>query len=81
MTKYIPLREYLQNLARLTGITLSFSELEKILGFVLCEASHNHRSWWGNDMTHPQARAWLDAGWKVVMVNTKTKKVIFQPIT
>jgi len=68
MSKYEPLRNYLENLAATNQfqVTLSFEELEGILGFSLCDSAHEHQPWWGNDRTHPQARAWLDAGWQCV---------------
>lgn len=80
MSEYDPLREHLRNLAASgrTEVTLTFRELEKILGFLLCDSAIDHRPWWGNDRTHSQAQAWLDAGWKVVMADRETEKIIFQ---
>ncbi len=83
MSKYDPLRDYLRNLAKSgqVKVTLSFGELEEILGFPLCAAAHHHRPWWGNENErHPQAKAWLDAGWKVVTADLQSKKITFQRI-
>ena len=80
MSRYDPLKKYLSNIAA-TGKTqevLSFSQLEGILGFSLCKTAHDNLRWWGNDRTHPQARAWLDAGWEVVHKDLVNKTVTFR---
>lgn len=82
MAKYDPWRDYLRNLASAgqKEVTLNFENLERILGSSLEKSAHHYPSWWGNDRTHPQARAWLDAGWEKTMVDMETEKVKFQRI-
>lgn len=60
--------------------TLTFSEIESILGFKLPGSAYNHRPWWANPSSaidHPYAQAWLAAGWKVETVNQSQKWVRF----
>jgi hypothetical protein len=50
-------------------ITLTYPEIEKILGFKLPDSAYKYQPWWANDTTHSQAKAWLNADWRVVRVN------------
>ncbi|MDA2934803.1 GIY-YIG nuclease family protein [Acidobacteria bacterium AH-259-D05] len=69
MVDYDPLREYL--LTRTTGkndISLSFSQIEGILGESLPQSARKYRAWWANQTdtsTRPQAKAWIDASFRV----------------
>lgn len=74
MSIYDPLRQYLLALPAAVGDkTLSFGELEHILGFELPDTARDRRQWWENPSSptsgHSQARAWLGAGWKVDTVS------------
>lgn len=61
--KYDPLYSYLNTVR----ITLSYKEIEEILGTSLPPSAYEHSEWWDNNTgSRPQNRAWLDAGWKVV---------------
>jgi hypothetical protein len=68
MSKYQPLQDFLENSRNRTEV-LTFAELETILGFPLPDSASTHRPWWANGGGHPQAKAWLDAGWKVESVS------------
>lgn len=46
-------------------LTLSFAEIERLVG-ELPRGARVRRQWWTNNPLTPQARAWLYAGWKVV---------------
>ncbi|MEK4106882.1 hypothetical protein NST28_22550 [Paenibacillus sp. FSL R10-2791] len=62
MSKYAPLERYLNQ----ASITLSYNEIEQILGFKLPESAYNREQWWSGQTTeHTQAKSWLNAGWKV----------------
>lgn len=50
-------------------ITLTYSEIEALLGFELPPSAYKYQPWWANDKSHSQAKAWLNANWKVVHVN------------
>jgi hypothetical protein len=73
MSKYDPLRDYLERTAEHRAeMTLSFEQMESILGFSLPRSAHQYRAWWANPRSpdqHPYAQAWLAAGWKVDSVD------------
>jgi hypothetical protein len=68
-TKYEPLEVYLQNQPRSTSeVSLSFRELEAIIGASLPASARTYQAWWANqaDVTNrPQAKAWLSVGFVV----------------
>lgn len=72
-TKYEPLELHLRAVpAKVQEVTLSFAELERILGAPLPASALTHRPWWGNQKdskTRPHAHAWLSAGFAVDTVN------------
>ena len=72
-TKYEPLELHLRAVPTKTKeVTLSFVEIERILGAPLPASAKSHRPWWGNQReskTRPQAHAWLSAGFEVDTVN------------
>ena len=72
-SKYEQLELYFRAVPAKTGeITLSFAEVERILGVPLPASAKSHRAWWGNQKdskTRPQAHAWLSAGYQVDTVN------------
>jgi len=77
-SKYEPLKNYL--LKRSHSVTISFTDLEKILGFRLPNSAFAYAAWWANDDFHSHSRAWLDAGMYVKNVKlgdavTFTKKL------
>ena len=59
-SKYIKLKEYLKNYS----ISLSYKEIEKIIGEKLPKSAFVHRAWWSNT-GHEHAKIWTDVGWKV----------------
>jgi len=81
MAKYDPLRDYLTQVAEnKTEVTLSFRKIESILGDSLPRSAREQRSWWANPTRpeyHPQARAWLQAGWRVDAVDQGQEWVKF----
>ncbi len=80
MGKYSPLQEYLKSLEPDEDeIQLSFRLIEKIIQDKLPPASYKHRPWWANEKNgpHVQARAWMNAGWKVDSVDQGRETVTF----
>lgn len=73
MSKYDPLYDTLKHVPEhVDDVTLTFAQLEDVLGFRLPASAHKHRAWWANPSTpdhHPYAQAWLGAGWKVDSVD------------
>lgn len=74
--KYEPLREYLASVGG--TVEQSFSEIDALVGG-LPPSARNHREWWGNASRNVQARAWMDAGKKVAMVNLGKESIRFVP--
>lgn len=72
-SKYERLTRYLEALPEnKRELTLSFRELESILGSVLPKSASNHRAWWANQAdvkNRPQARSWSEAGFEVNAVH------------
>ncbi|WP_426332678.1 DUF7662 domain-containing protein [Paenibacillus silvae] len=67
MKKYDPLNEYLRSKVTLT---LTYTDIENIIGSKLPDNAYKDRTWWGNtsNVTRVQAQSWLKAGWKVEKV-------------
>ena len=76
MGKYEPLQVYLME-SGLESISLSFMEIEAILGCALPDSAYEHRQWWGNG-SHSQAKAWLNAGYVTAQVSSSGGTVTFQ---
>lgn len=72
-TKYEPLELHLRAIPqRVLEVTLSFQQIERILGASLPESATVHQAWWANQRNsklRPQAHAWLSAGFVVDSVN------------
>ena len=81
MSKYDPLRTFLEQAsATVTEVTLSFDQIEGILGFTLPASARKHRPWWANPTSvrdHPYAQAWLAAEWRVDAVDQQAEWVRF----
>ena len=77
MSKYEPLADYLRTLSRDT-CSLSFLDIERIIGCALPASAREHRSWWGNDRTHTQARAWMLAGFGAEPTSQRIEPVVFR---
>lgn len=73
MSKYEPLEIHLIGLPAATHeITLSFAQLEALLGDRLPPSAFDHQAWWGNERPghhHVHAHAWWNAGFEVEAVN------------
>jgi len=77
MSKYHKLEEYLRNIKKQV-LTLSYDEIESILGFKLPPSAYKHRAWWANG-GHSQANSWLNAGWEVSSIELG-KSVTFRKV-
>jgi hypothetical protein len=80
-SKYDPLGIYLSR-QRGARCTLSFSDVERILGEDLPASARNIRQWWQNSYL-PQRRSpqsnhgWQGAGWSTVEVDMAREMVTF----
>ena len=66
-SRYQPLAERLAA-ATADAVTLPVDEIDGLVGG-LPAAAHRKASWWANDESHSQARAWLDLGFRVTAVD------------
>jgi len=76
--RYKPLWEWLQQQERRT-ITLTFHDLERLLGFPLPEAVRERAVEWYRGDRSSVARAITDAGWKAVRVDVNAEIVMLVP--
>lgn len=72
-----------EHLSRLTAsrVTLTFTDVETILGFALPESAHKYHAWWSNSRTadsHTWAHLWLRAGWEKEHVDFAGLRVTFR---
>ena len=58
-------------------IVLTFIEVEEILGRELPATARNHRQWWENQESSPQAGQWQRAGFKTSPVEMHDETVRF----
>ena len=59
-------------------LSLTFSEIEEIIGGSLPPSAYNHRNWWDNDPeSRPQSSNWLEAGWRAGYRNIVGKNISF----
>lgn len=76
--RYAPLGRHLRALpASQSGITLSFDEIETILGATLPPSAFKHRQWWANQSGGSRAPHWDAAGFKVDSVDSTRRLVRF----
>lgn len=78
-SKYLPLCEFLSNV-RESEISVSFAEIESILGFPLPESARKYPAWWANEQSgsHSHASAWIEAGWETTKANLRDQAVVFR---
>lgn len=80
MSKYEPLRKFLQDAAA-TELPMTFAEIEEILGFPLPE-SQNIRAWWSNNASNNvMTKEWIAAGYKTERVDIEGRKLVFRRTT
>ena len=74
---FLHLDQKFDNTDKDNAITLYFSEIEEILGESLPQEAKNDDTWWANDETNVQARAWRPAGWRTFYPNVNSAKITF----
>ena len=77
MATYDPLGQYLTKNAALR-ISMTFQEVESVLGRKLPSSAYRHRPWWANEARgHSHAKAWLEAGYETQQVDMAGEKLVF----
>jgi len=79
MTKYSALSQHLSALSA-NSASLTFSEIEEIIGDKLPSSAFKHHAWWANesDGTHTWAHLWQAAGWLRDSVDFEQRIVTFR---
>lgn len=78
MSKYEPLTQFLAA-QRAQEVPMSFSEIERILGFPLPEKASGIRAWWSNNPSNNvMTKAWLAAGYITERVDMATRRLVFR---
>lgn len=82
MRKYQALEDYLAKLDRSKAHSMSFQQIEAILGSGLPKSALQYQAWWANQRGsgHVQAQAWLNAKFHVRELDLKTRRVTFTPV-
>jgi hypothetical protein len=62
-TKYQPLADYLANCGY-DNVTLTFSQIEDILGFKLSPSARKHRPNWANNSVEALSWGWMPVGYE-----------------
>lgn len=81
-SRYVPFADWLNSQpGKIAQVTLTFSEIEKIIDGSLPASARTHRSWWANDThSHPHSRMWLEIGWRRTRLNITKEEVSFTRI-
>jgi hypothetical protein len=67
-SKYAALADHLRRQSG-SRCTMSFTEIEDIVGEKLPKSARIYKPWWSNHYSHSQAeQGWLASGWQVTMV-------------
>jgi hypothetical protein len=72
--RYGPLRDYLAG-RNDSVAAMTFADVEALVS-ELPASARLHRPWWANGAS-TEARAWLDAGWRVQSVDQADEQVVF----
>ena len=78
-SKYAPLGGHLDGVDGSTT-TLTFDEIEELLGTSLPLSARKHRAWWANSATHSQARIWIERGWLIDTADLDTETITFKRV-
>jgi hypothetical protein len=61
------------------SLSLSFDEIETVIGHPLPPSAGRYEAWWSNNDTgHSHARAWIAAGWRTSEVDLANRRVTFR---
>lgn len=81
MPQYDRLYEHFVRMpAHVTSLTVSFQEIEEIVGGSLPSSARRYLAWWSNDPTHSQAQRWIRAGWRVHIPDIRGEVVRFDRV-
>ena len=77
MSKYAALETYLRESGQ-EAISMTFGDIEKIIGADLPPSAFKHRPWWSNNQSNSViTSSWLKAGYKTENVDMAGEKLVF----
>lgn len=59
-------------------VSLTFSDIEKAIGFSLPSSAKEHRAFWANTTSHSIALSWMCVGYKTVDVDLDKETVVLE---
>lgn len=74
--KFISLSNYFRDM-KVEYIKLSFSEMERILGFELSRSAYIHKEYWYKDKTHTFPDTWINEGCRLTRIDLNEKTAEF----
>lgn len=78
MSKYEPLTQFLAA-NRTEEIPMTFTDIEKVVGFKLPEKASGIRAWWSNNPSNNvMTKAWLAAGYVTERVDMASRRLVFR---
>lgn len=79
-TKYQPLADYLADSGQ-NDVTLSFSQIEEILGFKLSPSARKHKPNWANNTVEALSWGWMPVGYESYGIDMKNEIAHFRKIS
>ena len=76
-SKFINLTAYFHNVKKV-NVSLSFKDMEKILGFKLCNSAYKYRSYFTNNKDGMIGETWTKQGYKIKKIDMKNEKIEFE---
>lgn len=78
MGKYAPLGEFLRS-QEAAFVSMTFEEIERIIGGTLPPKAQHHRAWWSNNPSNNvMTGVWLEAGYKTEQVDMASRRLVFR---
>lgn len=79
-SKYYSLYNHLRQ-GKKEEVTLTFAQIEKLIGTALPESARQARAFWSNrSKGAPQASAWIEAGYEAAEVDLDSERVTFRKL-
>lgn len=79
-SKYDALGDYLAGLQAIEA-SLSFSDIERIIGASLPEKAVNYPAWWSNNPSNnTMTKVWLEAGFRTEKVDIGGRRLVFRRV-
>jgi hypothetical protein len=80
MGKYEPLAKFLRD-QRTSEVSLTFADIERIVGTKLPPKAQHHRAWWSNNPNNNvMTKVWLAAGFRSEQVDLEGRRLTFRRV-